>query len=221
MPKFTRRDFLTWGAGSLAFLAASPRLIKAMELQRGRKGFSSPQIVDRVGIPFTDVCGDLHDGALAFVQEGELMRVEGNPDHIANESALSPAALAQSLQVYNPYRILKPLKRIGKRGEGRWEVVSWDKAIGDIASQVYQTVTKGHPEQIGFYLGKDHSGGAPKRFMDTIGSPTIIDARYPGSANLRAALAETDAAPGAVLRAEVLSLSSASREKRLGSRCGE
>ncbi|MDH4101397.1 MAG: thiosulfate reductase, partial [Nitrospirota bacterium] len=94
MPKFTRRDFLTWGTGSLAFLAASPRLLKAMELQRGGKGVSSLEIADRVGIPFTDVCGDLHDGALAFIQEGELMRVEGNPDHIANESSLSAAALA-------------------------------------------------------------------------------------------------------------------------------
>ena len=191
MPKFTRRDFLTWGTGSLAFLAASPRLLKAMELQRGGKGVSSLEIADRVGIPFTDVCGDLHDGALAFIQEGELMRVEGNPDHIANESSLSAAALAMPLQVYNPYRIVKPLKRLGKRGEGRWEVVSWEKAVGDIANHVYQAIVGGHPEKVGFYLGKDHSGGAPGRFMDTIGSPSIIDARYPGSANLRAALKAT------------------------------
>lgn len=191
MPKLTRRDFLTWSTGSLAFLASSPGILKAMELQRGGRDFSSPQIVDRVGVPFTDVCGDLHDGGLAFIQEGELMRVEGNPDHVANASSLSPASLALPYSVYHPYRLIKPLKRIGKRGEGRWEVVTWESAISDIASHVYESVVNGRPEQVGFYLGKDHSGGAPKRFMDTIGSPSIIDARYPGTAGLRAALKAT------------------------------
>lgn len=191
MSNLTRRDFLTLGTGSIAFLAASPQFLRAMELQRGGRDFSHPEIVDRVGIPFTDTCGDLHDGALAFVQDGVIMRVEGNPDHVANGNAVSPAAMAQAYMAYHPYRIVKPLRRIGKRGEGRWEVVTWEKATGDIGNRLYTILQEGRPERIGFYLGRDHSGGAPRRFMDTLGSPTVIDARYPGTANMRAALLAT------------------------------
>jgi anaerobic selenocysteine-containing dehydrogenase len=41
-------------------------------------------------------------------------------------------------QVYHPDRVLYPLKRMGQRGEGRWERLSWDEALGLMAEKFRQ-----------------------------------------------------------------------------------
>ena len=58
-----------------------------------------------------------------------------------------------SLQMYHPARIKYPLKRVGQRGEGRWEKVSWDEALTDIADRLLDTLTRDGPDTVIFDPG--------------------------------------------------------------------
>lgn len=53
-----------------------------------------------------------------------------------------------SVQVYHPARIKYPLKRVGERGEGRWERVSWDEALTDIADKLLDTLAGDGPDTV-------------------------------------------------------------------------
>jgi anaerobic dimethyl sulfoxide reductase subunit A len=62
-----------------------------------------------------------------------------------------PKGLAQKDVVYSPERIMQPLKRTGKRGEGRFEAISWDEALDTIAGQLKKTIKEFGTESI-YYL---------------------------------------------------------------------
>ena len=59
-----------------------------------------------------------------------------NPVHPGNLSRNCAKGPATHNQIYDPERILYPLKRVGKRGEGKWRRVSWDEALDDIAAKM-------------------------------------------------------------------------------------
>lgn len=77
-------------------------------------------------------------GLLAYVdkQTYDIRKFEGNPVHPGSRGrncAKGPATLNQT---YDPERILYPLKRAGKRGEGKWQRISWDQALAEIAEKM-------------------------------------------------------------------------------------
>ena len=87
-------------------------------------------------------------GTLCSVRNGELINVEGDPDHVINEGCLCPkgAALFQLRNVvdpatgniiHNPNRITTPLVR--RPGALEWEEISWDAAVAEIAAHVKKT----------------------------------------------------------------------------------
>jgi anaerobic selenocysteine-containing dehydrogenase len=63
-------------------------------------------------------------------------RFEGNPEHPGSRGRNCAKGPATLNQVNDPERIRCPLKRVGKRGEGKWERVSWDEVLDDIAGRV-------------------------------------------------------------------------------------
>ncbi|MEZ4241565.1 MAG: molybdopterin-dependent oxidoreductase [Myxococcota bacterium] len=77
-------------------------------------------------------------GLLAYVDKEtyEIRRFEGNPAHPGSRGRNCAKGPATHNQVYDPERILYPLKRVGARGEGRWKRVSWDEALDDIAAKM-------------------------------------------------------------------------------------
>jgi len=81
-------------------------------------------------------------------------------------------------QVYDPDRILQPLKRVGKRGEGKWEKISWDAALGDLAGRLKKLRDEGHPEKFMFHHGWISASGERlinKVFLAAYGTGTIAD----------------------------------------------
>jgi DMSO reductase family type II enzyme molybdopterin subunit len=61
--------------------------------------------------------------------------------------------LRQAKYMYGKQRVLYPMKRKGARGEGKWERISWDQALSEIADKFIQHATESGPESITFAMG--------------------------------------------------------------------
>jgi anaerobic selenocysteine-containing dehydrogenase len=68
-------------------------------------------------------------GVLAHIENGKLVKIEGDPDHPWNQGRLCARCLAMTQYTYHPDRLTSPLKRVGERGEGKWQEISWDEAF--------------------------------------------------------------------------------------------
>jgi anaerobic selenocysteine-containing dehydrogenase len=70
------------------------------------------------------------------VQDGVAVRLQGNPDH-AHTGGVRCTKVARYLERHHhPERLLQPLRRVGAKGEGRFEPVGWDEALDDIAARL-------------------------------------------------------------------------------------
>ena len=79
--------------------------------------------------------------ALVFEKDGKVIKVEGDPSSPITKGTLCCKGLASKEQLYNKDRILYPMKRIGQRGEGRWQRISWDEAL-DTAAERFKGIEK-------------------------------------------------------------------------------
>lgn len=88
-----------------------------------------------------------------YCKDGKVIKVEGNKSlPTANgRVCVKGAALKQSL--YHPDRLLYPMKRIGKRGEGKFERISWEEALKIIAQKLKETKEQYGAKQTLFYAG--------------------------------------------------------------------
>ena len=98
-------------------------------------------------------------------------------DHPLFKDVLCMKGAFAPKQFAHPDRILHPLKRVGERGSGKWERVTWDEAMDDIADKLKAIVDKHGPEalavaQSGATGASD--GGLTRRFMNNLGSPNWI-----------------------------------------------
>jgi anaerobic selenocysteine-containing dehydrogenase len=70
------------------------------------------------------------------VQDGVAIKVHGNPAHPHTAGSLCTKVSRYPERTYHPQRILYPLKRVGPKGEGQFEQVSWESALTDIAARL-------------------------------------------------------------------------------------
>lgn len=70
------------------------------------------------------------------VQDGVALKVQGNPDHLPTAGVLCNKVSHYVERTYHPERLLQPMKRVGPKGSGRFEPVSWDVALDDIARRL-------------------------------------------------------------------------------------
>ena len=92
-------------------------------------------------------------GVLAHIADGKLVKIEGDPDHPWNQGRLCARALAMTQYIDHPQRLRKPLKRVGKRGEDKWEEISWDEAFDLIESRMTTIKEESGPEAMVFVMG--------------------------------------------------------------------
>ncbi|MBA4180216.1 MAG: hypothetical protein C0506_06455 [Anaerolinea sp.] len=79
-------------------------------------------------------------------QSGTFQTIEPGVPDFNPMGCQKGASWSQSL--YGPDRVLYPLKRVGERGEGRWNRVTWDDALGDIADKMIDAIEAGGPRTI-------------------------------------------------------------------------
>ncbi len=80
---------------------------------------------------------------ITTVHKGIAIKVQGNPKHPQTDGVLCNKVSKYTARTYHPERILYPMKRVGSRGAGQFERVSWDAALTDIASRLKTIATKG------------------------------------------------------------------------------
>ena len=82
--------------------------------------------------------------------------IEGNRDHPVNKGVLCAKGSAGIMQHNAPSRLRAPMKRVGPRGSGKFEEISWDEAL-DIAAGWLEPIRKDNPEKLAFFTGRDQS----------------------------------------------------------------
>jgi anaerobic selenocysteine-containing dehydrogenase len=106
-------------------------------------------------------------GLLAYVDKitFEVQKFEGNPEHPGSRGRNCAKGPATLNQITDPDRILYPLKRAGKRGEGKWERVDWNEALDDIASRIRKAIVEDRRQEIMYHVGRPGEDGFTERIL--------------------------------------------------------
>lgn len=110
-------------------------------------------------------------GLLAYVDRdtAQVRKFEGNPEHPGSRGRNCAKGPATINQVTDPDRIMQPLKRVGARGEGRWEPVSWDAALDGIASRIRTAIEEDRRNEIMYHVGRPGEDGFTERVLASWG----------------------------------------------------
>ena len=109
-------------------------------------------------------------GINVHMQDGKVKYIEGNRDHPVNKGVLCAKGSAGIMQHYSPARLKNPMKRVGPRGSGEFEDISWDEAF-DIAVGWLKPVREKNPEKLAFFTGRDQSQSMTSWWAQSYGTP--------------------------------------------------
>ena len=98
-------------------------------------------------------CPSFHCGIDAYVKDDTVVKVEGTEEHPVNHGLLCAKGLASRQYIYHEDRIKTPLRRVGKRGEGKFTPISWEEAYGEIARRLGRIKWENGPESVLFASG--------------------------------------------------------------------
>ena len=178
----SRREFLKLGAAAAAgapLLAGKKARAHETDLtMRGGKDYSYLSGTEREATPTPCALCPSRCAAIGYVENGYVVKVEGHPDSQRTMGTLCAKGQASVNQVYDPDRILQPLKRAGKRGEGKWEKISWDAALDELAGRLETLRGEGRPETFMFHHGWISASAdrlINKVFLPAYGTGTIAD----------------------------------------------
>lgn len=123
------------------------------------------------------------------VQDGVALRVQGNPDHLPTAGVLCNKVSHYVERTYHPERLLQPMRRVGPKGSGRFEPVSWDAALDDIARRLGAIAAR-DPQAILPYsycgtMGQVQGEGMAGRFFHRLGA-SLLDRTICASAGAEA-----------------------------------
>jgi anaerobic selenocysteine-containing dehydrogenase len=95
-------------------------------------------------------------GLLAFVdkQTGEVERFEGNPVHPGSRGRTCAKGPATINQVRDPEHILRPLKRSGPRGSGRFTETTWEEALEEIGGRIRKAIDDERRDEVMYHVGR-------------------------------------------------------------------
>ncbi len=175
--RFSRRDFLKLGGGVGVAFALGGGYLKWTQSPPSTKLY--PPGVEK-WVPTT--CGQCMGGCGILVRmiDGWATNIIGNPLHPLNRGTICARGIAGIQGLYDPDRIRSPLKRVGKRGEGRWQPISWEEALQEVSHLLKELRKNGEPHRV-VVLGGRYRGlmrSLWERFLDAYGSPNYIDNQF-------------------------------------------
>jgi anaerobic selenocysteine-containing dehydrogenase len=106
-------------------------------------------------------------GLLAYIDKatGEVQKFEGNPEHPGSRGRNCAKGPATLNQITDPDRILYPLKRSGKRGEGKWERVSWNEVLDELADRIRKAIVEDRRQEVMYHVGRPGEDGFTERIL--------------------------------------------------------
>jgi anaerobic selenocysteine-containing dehydrogenase len=175
--KLSRRAFLTLtGAGALGAglhsLDANPRLLRALTPE---EEVAAQEREDTWRVTICQQC-QAGCGILVRVVDGRAVKIDGNPLHPISNGKICPKAQAGLQVLYDPDRIKGPMRRVGERGEGRWEQVGWEEAIDEVAGKLTELRSEGQSHSVVVLAGRvlGQMQGLLERFCEAYGTPNYV-----------------------------------------------
>jgi anaerobic selenocysteine-containing dehydrogenase len=115
---------------------------------------------------------------LINVEDGRGSKLRGNPAHPVTRGFLCGKVAQYLEREYHPGRLLYPQRRVGAKGEGRFERISWDEALDAIAARLESTAAEFGPESVLPYsyagtMGLLNFGGMDRRFFHRLGASRL------------------------------------------------
>ncbi|RDI28438.1 anaerobic selenocysteine-containing dehydrogenase [Pseudacidovorax intermedius] len=116
-------------------------------------------------------------GLVTTVQDGVAIKLQGNPAHRHTGGVLCTKVSRYLERNAHPERLTQPLRRVGRKGEGRFEPVSWDEALDHIAARL-KTIAADEPQAILPYsyagtMGLVQGESMDRRFFHKLGASLL------------------------------------------------
>ncbi|WP_298260148.1 molybdopterin oxidoreductase family protein [uncultured Litoreibacter sp.] len=129
----------------------------------------SPKVSDEIRKTTCYMCA-CRCGINVHMKEGKVAYIEGNRDHPVNQGVLCAKGSAGIMQHNAPSRLKAPMKRVGPRGSGEFETITWEEAY-DIAEGVLRPIRETAPEKLAFFTGRDQSQSFTSLWAQGFGTP--------------------------------------------------
>jgi anaerobic selenocysteine-containing dehydrogenase len=190
--ELSRRDFLkisAAAAGAIGATGGAALVTRARPVDRSDWAGHRSGAVTRVPSmcqACTTACG-----VIGTLKGGRLISITGNPEDPNSRGSVCAKGTAGPSILYDASRVLYPLKRTGKRGEGNWKRITWEEAYEEISQRFRAIRESGHPEEFAFLQGRNRSTDIVSRFLNAYGTPSHFNHRALCSLNRRAAMLAT------------------------------
>ena len=130
---------------------------------------TSPKVSDEIRKTTCYMCA-CRCGINVHLKDGKVSYIEGNRDHPVNKGVLCAKGASGIMQVLSPARLKAPLKRVGPRGSGEFEEITWEEALS-IATDWLEPIRKDAPEKLAFFTGRDQSQSFTSFWAQAYGTP--------------------------------------------------
>ena len=166
----SRRNFLKWtGAATAASVTTAQAPVLHALLPDNRDG-APTKIENRFSV--CDMCLN-KCGLIARVEDGLVTKLDPNPKFLKSRGMLCARGNAGIDQLYDPDRLKYPLLRKGKRGEGKWQRLSWDQALDHAAEKFMKISEKYTRCGVLFTPGSDMQSTFVRWFAEVFGSYNV------------------------------------------------
>jgi thiosulfate reductase/polysulfide reductase chain A len=110
-------------------------------------------------------------------RDGRAVKIEGNPEHPNNWGVVCAKGNSGLMVSYAPNRLKFPMKRVGERGEGKWERITWDEALDTVAKEMKKAVKKYGPQTVSL-IGHGSWEKPYHRLFHALGTPNYASPMF-------------------------------------------
>ena len=175
-----RRSFLKGTGAALAAAGTAPSLfgMEQFEVDFNPKSYKNEENIEYHYLTCPRNCRDACS-MIAEIKDGKMVSIKGDPKHPLTQGTVCVKGHTYAMHLYNADRIMHPMKRVGKKGEGKWEKISWDQALKEIAAKLTEIKEKFGGEALTEFVYSGNEGHisktiAPGNFFEKYGATRLV-----------------------------------------------